>query len=782
MTRISVKSLLIRWKFWLAVFAVLVFLFLLIPSAHFNDPCSTVLMDRNGELLGAKVASDGQWRFPSSENLPEKYTKAVICFEDQWFYYHPGINPVSMMRAFFQYIHQRKIVSGGSTITMQLARISRNDPSRNIWEKIVESFISLRTELVHSKHSILNLYASHAPFGGNVVGIEAASWRFFGESPDHLSWAEAATLAVLPNSPSLIFPGKNQKKLLKKRDRLLEKMFRQGILDRETYELALLEPVPGAPHPLPKLAPHLLERAVSEGYGDMRVYSTLDITLQKRVNEIIERYGELFKNNHVNNAAVLVINTRTGEVLSYAGNLQLKNEQEEGDVDMIVAKRSYGSLLKPFLYAAMLNEGMLLPEMLVRDIPVSFQGYSPRNVLKSFEGVVPANEVLSRSLNVPSVLLLHNYGIGKFNVLLKEIGMRTLRFPPDHYGLSIILGGAEGSIWELTSMYASLGHRLLFPGQDSLRVTYNQHHRIPGSSFWLQRFSLSSVWFTLNAITTVKRPEDNGTLKYFYTPRKISWKTGTSFGSRDAWAIGVTPEYTVGVWIGNADGEGSPGVTGIGCAAPVMFDVFGQLPNTGWFQEPSDDMVMARICAATGFIAGENCPEVEARKIMKVANMTNVCPYHQIVHLDPSASWQVTDKCVSPSHMITRSWFILPPVQEYFYKQFHSDYVPLPPYLEGCRDELSRQHPIGLIYPYPGTKIYLPLDRDNKKTHSIWRATHRVSGATLYWHLDHVFLAKTTGEHTIEVMAQPGIHTLTLVDENGESLTALIEIVGANGP
>ena len=776
MRRFSLVNAVKRRKYWIIGIVVLFLLFLLIPSAHFRDPYSTVVAGHEGELLGAKVAADGQWRFPPSDQLPEKYVKALLCFEDRWFYYHPGVNPVSMFRALFQYIREGKIISGGSTITMQVARISRKNRPRSIWQKIIESVTSLRTELVCSKHSILVMYASNAPFGGNVVGLEAASWRFFGESPQQLSWAEAATLAVLPNSPSLVFPGRGQQKLLKKRNQLLEKMFRQGIIDAQTYALALSEPVPGAPHSLPKDVPHLLERAIKDGFDGKRVSSTVDGELQQRVDEVLNRYSQGFRDNQVFNAAVVVVSTKTGKVICYSGNT--RDDPEGGDVDMITAKRSYGSLLKPFLYASMLNEGLLLPEMLVNDIPVSFRGYTPKNVMKNFEGMVPADEVLSRSLNVPSILLLQRYGVGKFNAMLKEVGMRTLRFPPEHYGLSVILGGAEGTLWELTSMYAAFGHRLLFPGNDSLRVSYIQNGSIPRSSFWLQRFSLSPVWFTLKAITALQRPEDNGTLRYFSSTRKVAWKTGTSFGSRDGWAIGVTPEYTVGVWIGNADGEGRPGLTGIGCAAPVMFDVFGLLPPTGWFEEPAKEMVSAKICVRTGFIAGEDCPETEIRKIMAVANMTRTCPYHHLVHLDETETWQVADHCYSPSKMVTRSWFVLPPVQEYFYRQYHSNYLPLPPFQAGCSDQLSLNKPIGLIYPYPGSKIYLPLDRDLKRTHSIWKAAHRSGSATLYWNLDHKFLGKTTGNHIIEVIADPGVHHLTLMDEDGESLTTTVEIIG----
>jgi len=768
-------------RYWFWVFALLVVLFLICPSATFKTTYSTLLLDREGIMLGARVAKDDQWRFPVADQLPEKYVQALICYEDHYFYFHPGINPVSMMKALIRNLQQGRIISGGSTLTMQVVRLSRNDPPRNVGEKLIEMIIALKTDLVNRKATILKLYAAHAPFGGNVVGVEAASWRYFGVPPDQLSWAESATLAVLPNAPSLIFPGRNRERLLKKRNRLLEKMHREGILDQETFELAISEPVPGYPHPLPQLAPHLLNRAVKEGFGGQRIASAIDLKLQQQTNELVNRYHILFRSNEVNNAAVLLLDTRTGEVIAYTGNTAIEDEQEGGDVDMIMAKRNFGSLLKPFLYAAMLNEGLLLPDMLVSDIPVSFQGYSPNNFDKTFSGMAPAGEALARSLNVPSVILLRNYGINKFNILMKDLGMSTLTHPPEHYGLSIILGGAEGTLWEMTSLYAALGNYLGEYGVDSLSSTYFKGKKIPGSRFYCHRFSPSVVWFTLQALTNPRRPDEEGTIRYYTSLRKIAWKTGTSYGSRDAWAVGVTPAFTVGVWVGNADGEGRPGITGISCAAPLMKDVFGLLPETGWFNEPLDDMVTVKICPKSGHIASGDCPETETRRIMARNTSTRQCPYHKPVHLDLTVTWRVTDRCCSPGEMINTSWFVLPPVQEWFYRQSHPGYQPLPPFLAGCRDEMASQHPIGLIYPYPGTKIYLPRKGDQQRSPAIWKATHRDPGATLYWHLDNRYLAKTTGTHHLEVLAEPGVHVLTLVDDTGESLMVSVEMVGERG-
>ena len=336
---------------WVIATVVLLLAFIAIRPAHFHDSNSTVLLASNDELLGARVAADGQWRFPESDSLPKRYVKAVTCFEDKHFFYHPGVNPISIGRALVQNIKQHKVVSGGSTITMQLVRIARKGKGRNIWEKSVEAVVAMRTELVYSKNHILRLYASHAPFGGNVVGIEAAAWRYFGIPPENLSWAEAATLAVLPNAPSLIYPGKNQERLIAKRNKLLKQMQSEGIIDAETCSLAMAEPVPGTPHPLPDYAPHLLARAASEGMSGQRIHSTLDFNLQKRVSQTIARYFNIYKANDIDNAAAMVLDTKTGQVLAYVGNTPVEGRENGGKVDIINSERSYGSILKPLLYA-----------------------------------------------------------------------------------------------------------------------------------------------------------------------------------------------------------------------------------------------------------------------------------------------------------------------------------------------------------------------------------------------------------------------------------------------
>ncbi|MFZ4399506.1 MAG: penicillin-binding protein 1C, partial [Bacteroidales bacterium] len=599
---------------WVVLLVLLLIFWFSQHKPLFKDPNSTVLRDKNGELLGAKIAADGQWRFPETENVPDKFAKAIVQFEDKHFYHHPGFNPVSMIRAVYLNIKNRKIVSGGSTISMQLIRLSRKNKSRTIFEKIIETLLAMRLELTYSKSEILRLYASHAPFGSNVVGIDAAAWRYFGVSANNLSWAEISTLAVLPNSPALIYPGKNHSKLFEKRNRLLNNLFKQKIIDQTTCDLSKNEILPAKPFHLPQLSPHLLERAVNEGKGGQNILSTIDIHIQENVNEIIELHHRLLQANEIHNAAALVLDVNTGNVLAYTANTPSQSGKEHGnDVDIILAPRSTGSILKPYLYAAMLNDGLLLPTTLIPDIPMQIGGFVPENYNLTYDGAVPARQALARSLNIPAVKMLQSYGVEQFYTLLKKLGMTTLIKSSSHYGLSLILGGAEARLWDLAGIYASMGRTLNHFNNSQGKYDKTDFHpplfiksdesnkkKTNTQSSYLDA---ASIWLALEAMVEVSRPDEELQWQQFSSSARVAWKTGTSFGNRDAWSIGVTPEYIVAVWVGNASGEGRPGLTGLGCAAPILFDIFKVLKPRNWFSIPESEMVEIPVCRYSGYRA-----------------------------------------------------------------------------------------------------------------------------------------------------------------------------------
>ncbi len=784
---------------WAAFFLVgLAFYFFLtcLPSPLFNTPTSTVLEDRNGELLGALIAKDGQWRFPYNKTLPEKFKKAIVQFEDRRFYHHIGFDLFAIARATWQNLHAQKIKSGGSTISMQVIRLSRKGKKRNFWQKIIEVIMAFRLECKYSKEEILSLYASQAPFGNNVVGLDAASWRYFGKNTDLLSWGETATLAVLPNSPSLVHLGKNRDLLLQKRNRLLEKLYIAGDIDSTTCQLAQAEPLPGKPLPLPQYAPHLLVRTYLENFKNKSgtstiTRSTLSKDLQIQVNTIVSRHHEELRGNGINNVATLVADVETGEVLAYVGNIFKPNQPEfDSQVDVINAPRSTGSILKPFLFAAMLGEGELLPNTLIADIPTQIAGYSPENFNKEYDGAVPAKRALERSLNIPAVRMLRNYSYEKFHYLLKKMGMTTLTQSPDHYGLSLILGGAEGKLWDIAGMYASMARTLNHFSNNSGRYNDSDFHPL---NYILEKekkkknddpmklkesgiLNASAIWCTFNAMEEVSRPDKESNWNQFSSSQRIAWKTGTSFGFRDGWAIGCTKKYVVAVWVGNADGEGRPGLIGVATAAPIMFDVFKLLKPSSWLEQPYDEMELVPICRQSGYRALDICEEKDSMWIPDAGLKTPPCPYHQIIHLDISGKWRVDSECESTSNMMHKSWFVLPPSQEWYYKSKNQEYKTLPPYRKDCAD-LNRSPIMEFIYPKKSTQIYVPIELDGKTGKAVFEVAHRSVDAVIYWHLDDQYLGSTKGFHQMGINADPGKHVLVLVDQDGERVEQYFEVL-----
>ena len=748
------------------LYAALLWYAFCLPRRLFSSPYCATLYARDGTLLGAHISREGQWYFGPSETVPEKFGKCIICYEDKRFRLHGGVDPLSVCRAIKQNLGRGRVVSGASTLTMQVIRLSRPDKPRSLPEKLYEAILATRLEWRCSKDEILALYASQAPFGGNVVGLEAAAWRYFGRPAAELSWAESATLAVLPNAPALIHPGRNRERLLSKRDALLDRLEKEGVIDATECMLSKDEPLPDKPLPMPDEAFHLLERCRTES-GDALYRSTLDGTLQRRVNALAGRSFSLYHSNLVDNMGILVVEIATGEVLAYYGNTRLCAPGLRGvDVDMVPAARSSGSTLKPLLYAAMLQDGTILPGTLIKDTPYNYNNFSPKNFNLSYDGAVPAREVIQRSLNVPSVRMLEQYGAGRFLSLLRELGFSTMDKDADHYGLSLILGGAEISLETLARAYYYLAAKL--SDQPLYRdLQYVEGRRRKTLSPKSVPLSPSAIWLTLDALSGANRPEEEASWMEFASSRKIAWKTGTSWGNRDAWSVGVSGRYVVAVWVGNSDGEGRSGMTGVAYAAPVMFDVFAALGASPWFEEPLYDMARVEVCARSGLPAGPLCPERDTIWAPEISQRPDPCPYHRLVHLDAERRYQVNSDCCPVDEIVTDTCFVLPPAQEWYYRRRHLDYQPLPP-KHPLYDVASQgSNPIEIIYPTPGVTVVPTRGLDGREMGVIVRAAHADPGATLYWHLDGAFIGETSGEHELKIVPSPGRHTLTLMDGDG---------------
>ena len=754
-----------RRVFYLMTFLFLIWFAFSLPNPLFSDPTSTVIEDNQGRLLTARIADDEQWRFPEIDSLPIKFTKSITYFEDEYFYYHPGFNPASMFRALKQNWTAGKIVSGGSTISMQTIRLSRKRKSRTVFEKIIEVFLAMRMEISYNKEEILNMYASHAPFGGNVVGLETASWRYFGRKSSQLSWGEMCALTVLPNAPSLIYPGKNHKKLKKKRDRLLNKLFKNGEIDLETLELAIEEPLPGTPHPIPNITPHLIDRIIKEGNKGKRITSTIRKPLQENINRIVTNYHSVLSQNEIHNIAILVLDVEKSEVITYVGNSNCPQEESGRNVDVITSPRSTGSILKPFLYSFMLQDGAILPNTLVSDIPTQIAGYSPKNFAKTFDGVVPASEALARSLNIPAVRMLREYGLEKFHHQLKKVNLKTINQPANHYGLSLILGGAEATLWDLSNAYMKMAQTLndakIISNATYIQGKFKQNDE--------RVFNSGALWWTFEALSSLNRPWQETGWQDFQSSNKIAWKTGTSFGHRDAWAIGITPKYVVGVWTGNANGEGRPGLTGLSVASPILFKVFKHLQHDKWFEKPKWDLIKVKVCKQSGYLASGICNDMEEIMAPKKALNTSPCPYHKNIYLDKTEQFRVTSNCYSVSEMKSASWFVLPPIQEWYFKRKSTFYKALPPFKEDCQQEIFRN--MAVIYPKDQTKIFVPRGLNGIVGKAVFEIVHRNTETIIFWHLNDIYIGSTQGTHRMEIDPITGKHKMTLVDEQGETIS-----------
>ncbi len=754
------------------------------PDYLFQHPLSTAVYDNDQQLMGARIAKDGQWRFGKSKEVPLKFVTALLTYEDQRFYQHPGIDARSLLASVLSQFSNNAVKRGGSTISMQVMRMGLNNQKRNLWSKLEEMGGAIFLELSHSKEEILQYYLTNAPFGGNVVGIEAACWRYFSKSADDLSWAEAAMLAVLPNQPSMIHISKNRSVLLDKRNKLLLRLHAKGILDTVTYQLSVEEVLPEKPISLPSFANHLVDHLTFSKNKSGIQLTSLSGNVQKFCTEIAQKYNDIYREDQIDHLAILVLDNEKGNIVAYVGNAP------ESPIDMIMAKRSSGSILKPLLYMSMLDEGQITPWSLVADIPIAINGYTPSNFDRTHRGAVPADEALQRSLNIPFVLLLRKFGIARFLDRLHKCGISTLNKNAEHYGLSLILGGGEVSLWEICSTYSAMSRILSeYPGNNGKYRIHPYQTPLLSNEKWefqsmpLQAspalFSASAVHSMVSSLQNLGRPDEEGRWEEFSSHRPLAWKTGTSFGHRDAWAIGFDKKYTIGVWVGNANGRARSNLTGIHRAAPVMFEVFNQLPEPAWFDTPWDDLRPAEICTSSGYLAGKDCTSSETRYLGISALDAGICPFHQRLTITKSTGKRVLKECQTGEETLEAVYFVLPPEQELYYAKSHGDFKTIPVMDENCLEEgfSSNNTSFSLIYPSENTKIFTPKDLSGTLQSVVFKANHYDRKAKIFWYLDGQFLGHTIEFHTFAVKTIAGKHRLTLTDESGKEITRKFELI-----
>ena len=708
----------------------------------FEDRYSVSVLDNNGKIMGVYLNKNEQWHLKSIDKIPEKLKTAVMVFEDKNFYSHNGVDFSAVIRALKDNIFEKRR-TGASTITMQAVKMVQ-PKERSYFNKYLEIVHAFKLEKYYKKDEILKMYLNNAPYGGNIVGYKTASYMYFRKSPKELTWSEAALLAVLPNSPGLMNVEKNREKLIEKRNFLLKKLYDKNFINERQYRISLKEPVPDKRYSFPVLAPHLARRLVNENKDKKIIKSTIDSEIQKKTEKAVKDYSEFLKLSGINNTAVLIINNKNYKVTAYAGSQDFYDFENNGQVDGITAKRSPGSLLKPFLYAKVIDEGIAAPQSKIPDVPLYFSNFSPQNANKKYYGMVEMRDTLIKSLNIPFVELLKDYGEDKFFYFLKDI----LNFEdknPERYGLSLILGTKEFTMEEIGILYSGLANYGNFKN-----LKYTEESTEEGR----QLFTKGASYLTLITMRELERP---GMEKFYREKNPVSWKTGTSHGRRDGWAAGVTPEWTVVVWTGNFTGEGNPNLTGVYTGGNLLFNILKFLPKTEKEFVMPNDLEKIKVDRETGYRLKYDIPYKEIF-YPKDAKPLKVSPYYKKIFVNKNGE-EIDSRDESFNEREEKYILVYPlEVVNYFVRE-NLD-------VSNIFSEKTAEKTIKFIYPKNNLKIIVPKDFDGEK--SLIVKIVNIKNQEIYWYVNKEYAGKSR-EKERNFNFKKGNYEITVVSEKGET-------------
>ncbi len=742
------------------------------PEERLEPPFAARVLDRDGRPLRFFLAEDGMWRFPLSlDEISPELTAALIDSEDRRFRSHPGIDPVAVLRALWVNLWAGRIVSGASTIPMQVARLADPRP-RTVTAKLVEAFRALQLCAHHSRDDILRWYVNLAPFGSNVVGVGAASWHFFGKDPRTLSLGEIALLSVLPRSPARYNPLKNPEAARAVRDRVLRRFAAHGVFDPGRIAESLSRPLPAARTPVPQAAPHFTRWVRSRLPDESVVRSSLDARTQSVAEALVAGRMDALRREDVDNAAAVVLDVASRRVLAWVGSADFW-AKGQGQVDNVLSRRSPGSTLKPFLYALAFDRGDLAPGSMLLDVPTDFGGYAPENYGQNFQGLVSARTALASSLNIPAVRLLQRMGAAPFHDLLRRGGLSTLDRPAGHYGLPLALGGCEARLLELTNLYATLAAGGVHRPVDMLTG--------PASPPGERIFSAEAAAMVLDILASTRRPDLPDAWQFTVGAPAVAWKTGTSFGHRDAWAVGVNHSLAIGVWAGNPDGSQCAGISGTRHAAPLLFDLFRALapPAEGLPDFPAPALTRTEICADSGDRPGPFCPRTTSPAIAGVTRLP-VCAMHRQIFTDPESGLRLHGDCLltRPSTAATvLAW----PAELVAYRQAQGAPLPgLPGVDPGCPDVPAEAGPV-IQSPDAGTPYMTRPDAPPEFQRLALSAAPSAGATTHFWYVDGRYAGQGPPDRPCFVPLTPGRHEVTVTDDLGRSARAAFTVQALAG-
>jgi penicillin-binding protein 1C len=749
--------------FW----SINVWLFPLPMDRLFRDQAIFV-QSRDGSLLKAFTSRDQFWRRSVKlEELSEKFVRTIITCEDRWFYYHPGINPISLISALVDNLRAGRVVRGGSTITMQIARMME-PKRRTVAGKLVEIFRALQLELAFSKKELLEIYFNIIPYGGNIEGAGAASLLYFDKGPDNLSVSEIAILAAIPVRPSEFRPDVDWRKCRERRNHVLSRMYAAGLISEGEYESAVEEEIPSERYSLPEVAPHFAQRMALEHPEGGIIRSTIDSRMQSACERLCRLHHSQLSDKNIRNLAVVVIDNKTAELLAMVGSADFGDRRQSGQVNGAYAPRSPGSALKPFIYALGFDSGLISPQLKIEDVPVSYAGYSPVNYDKEYHGVVSVTDALVNSLNVPAVNLTAEVGLRKFYDFLLSAGITTLKRKYYEYGLPLILGSGEVNLVELTNLYGLLARGGIYK---DVRVILGREEEDSR-----RLLSEEACYLISDILSDRATPELPTCWEFTADMPEVAWKTGTSFGRRDAWTIGYNPLYTVGVWVGNFSGEGSVDIVGADVAAPLMFDIFNEIMfgrEHVWFEVP-DGLGVRKVSAVSGRPPNEFRTETIEEYYIPGVSPSGKCTITKKIYVDIHSGHRLSPDCLAGrdyDERIVQNW---PPRIATWLAQ-RGIAAPVPPLDPDCRGMIDTKSPV-ITSPEKDARYIVVKHFPLEYQQILLEASSFSGNGKIHWFLDKRHYATVNSGEELFYTPEKGMHEVMCIDDQGHSSSIAFEV------
>jgi penicillin-binding protein 1C len=769
--RITKKGIL---KFFKRLGIAIVGLFLLFFILNWIFPLpdkieySTIVTDNKGEVVNAYLTSDQKWRMKTELNeISPLLRKTIIAKEDKYFYSHPGINPFAVTRAFFKNVFRMKRTSGASTITMQVAR-ALEPRKRNILSKIIEMFRAFQLEWKYSKDEILQMYLNLVPYGGNIEGVKSASQLYFKKNPDHLSLAEITALSIIPNRPSSLVMGKNNDKIIEERNRWLKKFAKEKVFTEKEIEDALAEPLIASRGTVPHYIPHLSYK-LKKQRGDL-IKTNVDLNTQLKTEKLVEDYVRTQRLRNIKNAAVVILDNKTHKIVTYVGSSGFKDSTDGGQVNGANAVRQPGSTLKPLLYALCFDEGLLTPKTIVTDVAVNYQGYAPENYDQKFNGYVTVEYSLEHSLNIPAVKSLKLLGYEKLVHKLVQCNFRQIQKDQRKLGLSLILGGCGTTLEELTGLFSTFANNgnYIAPSFTQNDTNHASQNIISPAATYMINEILSKVNrpdFPLNWTSTERMP-------------KIAWKTGTSYGRRDAWSIGYNKNYTVGVWVGNFSGVGVADLSGANVATPLLFKIFNTIDydsDEEWFTQPKDCDIR-QVCSETGLIPTDHCTNLTTDYFIPLISSTQTCNNWQEIMISPDEKISYCKSCV-PESGYKKKWYkVMEPDIQSWFEDNRIAYTKIPPHNPDCELIFKGNAPF-ITFPVNGSE-YLISKKSPDPLQLVCKTANDVS--KVYWYINDKFYKTANAGEKQFFVPQEGPVKISCTDDKGRNRDIKITVKYVN--